>query len=142
MSFDVRAIKGDIEFGANGDLVRVTNSDKLAQDIIKLLNTPIGSSPLNPGYGSSLTVEQIGETPTVYGIIEQTRAIITQALEQLTTLQAAQAAEQTLTDAETLVDFEAPIVERDEVDPRQYNIVVNALSRDLTPLTIALVVRY
>jgi len=142
MSFDVRAIGGDIEFGLNGDLIRVTDSDKLAQDVIKLLNTPIGSSPLNPGYGSSLTVEQIGDIPGVEGVIEQTKAIITQALEQLIAQQAAQATIQSLTDSETLIDFEAPLVERDEIDPRQYNIVVNAVSRDLTPLTIALVVRY
>ena len=142
MSFDIRAINGDIEFGSNGDLVKIINSDKLAQDIIKLLNTPLGSNPLNPGYGSPLTAERIGQVVDAEGVTEQTRAAVTQALEQLITLQTFQAATQSLTDAETLVDFEDPIVEQDEVDPRQFNIVVNALSRDLTPLTVALVVRY
>lgn len=142
MSFDIKVLNGDIEFDANGDLFTMADSDKLAQDIVKLLNTPIGTSPLNPGYGSPLTVNNIGEVVEVDAVIQQTQSAIAQALEQLISLQALQQAVQPITDAETLIDFETPIVEQDEVDPRQFNIVVNALSRDLTPLTVALVVRY
>jgi len=142
MSFDIKAFSGDVEIGSNGDLSQVTDSDKLAQDVLKLLNTPIGTNPLNPGYGSMLTVNQVGEAVYTEGLVEQTKRIITDALEQLITQQAYQAAIQPLTDAETLVDFETPIVERDSQDPRQFNIVVNAISKALTPLAIALVVRY
>lgn len=142
MSFDIKAFSGDVEIGSNGDLSQVTDSDKLAQDILKLLNTPIGTNPLNPGYGSMLTVNQVGDAVYTEGLVEQTKRIITDALEQLITQQAYQAAIQPLTDAETLVDFETPIVERDSQDPRQFNIVVNAISKALTPLAIALVVRY
>jgi phage baseplate assembly protein W len=143
MSFDVRAFNGDVELGQNGDFMTVTDSDKLAQDIIKLLNTPIGTNPLNPGYGSTLTVNQIGTSIlSAADLIDQTKTTITQALEQLISQQNAQSAIQPLTDAETLVDFETPIVEQDPQEPRRFNIAVNAISRGLTPLTIALVVRF
>jgi len=142
MSFDIRAFTGDIEIGSNGDLIQITDSDKLAQDVVKLLNTPIGTNPLNPGYGSMLTVNQIGEAVSVEGLVQQTKTIITEALEQLISQQIIQAAIQPVTDAETLIDFETPIVQQDPLDPRQFNIVVNAISKALTPLAIALVVRY
>jgi hypothetical protein len=143
MSFDIKAISGDVELGQNGDLTIITDSDKLAQDIIKLLNTPIGTNPVNPGYGSTLTVNQIGTgIVSAADLVNQTKITITQALEQLISQQNAQSAIQFLTDAETLVDFETPIVEQDPQEPRQFNIAVNAISRDLTPLTIALVVRF
>lgn len=142
MSFDIKAFSGDVEFGPNGDLSRVVNSDKLAQDVLKLLNTPIGTNPMNPGYGSPLTVNQIGTNVSTEGLIEQTKRIISESLEQLIVQQAYQSAIQTLTDAETIVDFETPIVVSDAQDPRQFNIVVNAISKALTPLSIALVVRY
>lgn len=142
MSFDVKAINGDIELGSNGDLVQYTDSDKLAQDIIKLLNTPLDSDPINPGYGSPLTVEQIGEVLSTDGLIEYTKHTIARALEQLITIQTYQSTFQQLSDAETLINFETPIVEPDASDPRQFNIAINAISRNLTPLTIALVVRF
>lgn len=142
MSFDIKVLNGDIEFDANGNLRTMTDSDKLAQDIVKILNTPIGTSPLNRGYGSSLTVNDIGTVFDADVVIQQTQSVIAQALEQLIALQALQQATQSITDAETLIDFETPIVEQDTVDPRQFNIAVNALSRDLIPLTVALVVRY
>lgn len=142
MSFDIRAITGDIEFAPNGDFKQVVNSDKLAQDVVKLLNTPIGTNPLNLGYGSPLTVAQIGEAVDADQLVENTKAVISQALEQLIASQSLQAAIQPLTDAETIIDFETPVVEQDSQDPRQFNIAVNAISKDLTPLTIALVVRY
>jgi phage baseplate assembly protein W len=142
MSFDIKVLNGDIEFDGSGNLRTMRNSDKLAQDVIKVLNTPIGTSSLNLGYGSSLTANDIGTAVDVDRVIQQTQASIAQALEQIISLQALQQAVQPLTDAETIVDFETPIVEQDSQDPRQFNIAVNALSRDLTPLTVALVVRF
>jgi hypothetical protein len=142
MSFDIFAISGDIELGRNGDVARVTDSDKLAQEVIKLLNTTIGSDPLNPNYGSLLTSARLGSGIDVDSIVGQTQAILTEALEQLVQLQEFQSSFQTLTDAETIVGFEPPIVELDDAEPRQFNVMINALSRDLTPLTIAFVARF
>lgn len=143
MSFDIRVIEGDLVLGANGDAMRIVDSDKLAQDVIKVLNTPIGSNPLNLNYGSTLTTAQIGE-PVINpsAIVAQTTAAVQQALEQLIAMQEQQKSFQRITDAETIVDFESPLVEQDPIEPRQFNIVVNAISRDLTPISIALVVKF
>jgi len=143
MSFDIRLVNGDIQLGGNGDVDRVVDSEKLAQDVIKLLNTTIGSDPLNPNYGSTLTSSDIGQaiaSPT--NMAAQAQAVIAQGLDQLIAIQGLQRSIQTVTDAETIMDFDAPVVEIDPIEPRQFNIIVNAISRDLTPIAIAFTVRY
>ena len=143
MSFDIRLTDGDIQLGGNGDVDRVVDSDKLAQDVIKLLNTTIGSDPLNPNYGSTLTSSNIGQAiASPDNMAAQAQAVISQGLDQLIALQGLQRTIQTVTDAETILDFDAPVVEIDPIEPRQFNITVNAISRDLTPITIAFVVRF
>lgn len=143
MSFDILAINGDVELGRDGDVQQVTDSDKLAQDVIKILNTTLQSDPLNPGYGSLLTAMRLG-TPVIDpdGLVAQAQAVLIESLERLVQLQEQQASFQDLSDAETIVDFETPIVEIDPQEPRQFNVIVNALSRDLTPMTIAFVARF
>jgi hypothetical protein len=143
MSFDIRLVDGDIQLGGNGDVDRVVDSDKLAQDVIKLLNTTIGSDPLNPNYGSTLTSSDIGQaiaSPT--NMAAQAQIVIAQGLDQLIAIQGLQRSIQTVTDAETILDFDTPVVELDPIEPRQFNIRVNAISRDLTPITVAFIVRF
>lgn len=142
MSFDIKAISGDIELGRNGDVVRVADSDKLAQDVIKLLNTTLESDPLNPGYGSILTSAMIGSGSTdPQSLAAQAEVIIGDALDQLIAQQQFQRTFQAMTDAETIIDFDSPIVEIDPEEPRQFNVRVDAISRDLTPLMLAFVIR-
>ena len=142
MSFDIKAINGDIELGPNGDVVRVVDSDKLAQDVIKLLNTTLESDPLNPGYGSLLTNAMIGSgNKEPQSLAAQAQVIIADALDQLIAQQQFQKTFQALTDAETIIDFNTPLVEQDPQEPRQFNIQVDAVSRDLTPITLAFVIR-
>lgn len=142
MSFDIRLVDGDIVLGDTGDVDRVVDSDKLAQDVIKLLNTTIGSDPLNLNYGSPLTSSSIGTIVDSLSIITRTQAVISQGLEQLIATQDMQRSIQSLSDAETIVDFDTPVVEQDPIEPRQFNIVVNAISKDLTPITLAFVMRF
>lgn len=141
MSFDLRAPNGDLELGSDGDVALVRDTDKLAQDVIKVLNTTLGSDPFNISYGSSLTTAHVGQALDPLMVTTRTQFIISQALDQMIATQAFQRTIQFVSDAETIVDFEAPIVEQDSQDPRQFNISVRAISRDLTPLTIVLVIR-
>lgn len=141
MSFDIRAISGDLEFGSNGDLALVIDSDKLAQDVIKIVNTTLGTDPLNPSYGSTLTSASIGQGIDPLMVTTRTQFIIAQALERLLEIQSFQRTIQFVSDAEAIVDFDTPIVSQDSTDPRQFNVIITAIARDETPLTLALVVR-
>ncbi len=143
MSFDLYGINGDLELGANGDVRRVTDSDKLAQDVLKLLNTTLGSDPFYPGYGSVITATSLGmPNDNPESLVSRAQIVLTEVLQLLVNTQEAQSTYQSLTDAETIVDFDTPIVEVDPAEPRQINILVNALSRALTPLSIAFVIRF
>lgn len=143
MSFDLRAINGDLELSPDGDVRQVIDSDKLAQDVLKLLNTTYGTDPFYPGYGSVITAASIGmpnDNPD--SLVSRAQIILTEVLGQLVSTQQAQSTYQPLTDAETIIDFDTPIVEIDPTDPRQINVLINALSKGLTPLSIAFVIRF
>lgn len=140
MSFDILATNGDIQFNNRGDVAKVVDSDKLAQDVIKMLNTTLGSDPLNPSYGSPLTVNLVGRVPSREIAQMKVAQILEESLDKMIRLQDFQRTYQVLTDAETIVEFESPIVEQDSLDPRQYNIVINAISRDLTPITLTMTI--
>ena len=60
MSFDFRIKDGDLSIGEDGDLNRVENTDKLVQDILKIIITPIGTNQFYPWYGSRLSKSMIG----------------------------------------------------------------------------------
>jgi phage baseplate assembly protein W len=140
MSFDLRIIEGDIVINRRGDVDNVVNSDKLAQDVLKVLNTTLGSDPFNPNYGSLLTAASIGQMSNIDIVTVQIQNIIEQSLQSLIQMQTLQKTYQYVSDAETIVDFDSPIVEQSATDPRQYNITVSAVSRDMTPITMSFMV--
>ena len=39
MSFDIKISQGDLAIGSDGDLARVEDTDKLVQDVLKILMT-------------------------------------------------------------------------------------------------------
>ena len=46
--------RGDLQFDQNGQLMVVQNSDKLMQNVGKILLTQVGNSLINPDYGTAL----------------------------------------------------------------------------------------
>ena len=71
MSYDLRVINGDLSIGSDGDLVKVTDSDKLVQDILKILTTPLNTNKFLPTYGSPITKTLIGTSVYDFSFIEQ-----------------------------------------------------------------------
>jgi len=141
VSFDLYASSGDLELGNNGDLLLVRDSDKLVQDVLKLLNTTTGSDPLNPMYGSILTSASLGQIMDPLVLATRAQMVIAEALDNLISIQQYQRSIQFMSEAESIVDFDTPIVEQDASDSRQYNIYVSAISKELVPLTIQIEVR-
>jgi phage baseplate assembly protein W len=130
MSFDLRINSGDLAIGTDGDLSQVQDTEKLIQDILKMLMTPLGGNVFFPWYGSQLTDSTIGQvldhTMTV-SVIQQT---IRSNMETLQKMQRQQVANgEPLSPNELLAVIESISVTRNTFDPTYYQIVVKVLTR-------------
>lgn len=130
MSFDLRLDNGDLALGSSKDLDRVFNDDKLRQDLVKVILTPLGSNKLFPWYGSPLTDKSLGHVfdPKIISM-ETTNALI-YALNNLMTLQKDQAkGGQYTSPAESIGQIVDVSAEPSVYDARQININVSVASR-------------
>ena len=48
MSFDLQIKNGDLQIGSNGDVAQVFDTEKLVQDILKILLTQSGANTFFP----------------------------------------------------------------------------------------------
>lgn len=132
MSFDFQLIDGDIKIKSDGQVRTVTGIEKLKQDIVKIIVTPIGSSILHRWYGSSIDETVIGR-PSNDGLkFEEIRTSIDESLDRLKKLQLAQASGQNVTQSEIINFVESVIVQRSIYDPRQINAIVSVITKDFS----------
>jgi len=141
MSFDLKLFGGDLVF-KDGDFDTVENSDKLVQDVLKLVSTQIGSNPFFPAYGSPITQALIGtayETDFVENVAsQQLRA----SLERLQELQRDQVRQnQIVTAEEQIASIENVRVSQDRADPRRYIVNLTVISKAFqrVPVSFAVV---
>ncbi|MFW9872657.1 MAG: hypothetical protein ACFFG0_06100 [Candidatus Thorarchaeota archaeon] len=141
MSFDLKLFKGDLVI-KNGDFDIVENSDKLVQDVLKLVSTQIGSNPFFPAYGSPITQSMVG---TAYGV-EFSEDVATQqlrsSLEKLQDLQRDQIKQnQIVTPEEQIAAIENIRVSRAQDDPRYFIVKLTVISKAFqrVPVSFAVV---
>ena len=130
MSFDLKISRGDIAIGSDGDFDTVQDHEKLIQDILKMLQTPLGKNVFFPWYGSLLTDVMIGQvldhTMTTTIIQQQIRS----NLETLQRMQRDQLSKgQQMTPGELLAAIQRVSVHRNTTDPTNYQIVVRVISK-------------
>lgn len=136
MSFDVQLSNGDVQLTSGGELVKVEGTNKLVQDILKVLYTTLGDDPFNPSYGSVLTDDTIGSSimPNILNV--QAQDAIVNSLEILQESQAEQKLYQKVTATETLASIGEISINQDTTEPRQYNVSLTVLSGELEPITL------
>ena len=132
MSFDLQLINGDLSLNADGSIRTVTGTDKLKQDIVKIILTPIGSVIFHPWYGSSITDENIGEVIPIARLSENITIALSESLGRLQKLQRSQATGQKVLLSEMISTVKEIAVQRNSIDLRQVNVIVVVISRDLT----------
>ncbi len=132
MSFDLALIGSDLNKRPDGTIRTVTRSNKLKQDIIKIILTPIGSVKYHLWYGSSVSEGTIGEVLPDSMLFQDITTALQQSLSRLQTLQRAQASNQTVELSEILASINDIQVQRNPSDPRQVNVIVVAMSKDFT----------
>lgn len=140
MSFDLALIDSDISIKADGTLRTVTNTNKLKQDVIKIILTPMNSSIFHPWYGSQINEGLIGEIPSDSFLFQYISNALTESINRLQTLQRSQATGQRVTPAEMISSIRSIEVQRAPDDPRQVNVVVVLLSKDLTAIEEAFLI--
>jgi len=137
MSFDLKIQNGDLVLN-QGALQTVVDSEKLIQDILKILLTDIGGNPLQPSYGSYLSRSVIGN-PLQNGAITQiAKSQINTCLVNLQQLQQLQIKSmQKVSADEQLAAITGISVIRSSFDPRLFNIKVSGLTKGFQPVSTA-----
>ena len=142
MSFDFKINStGDLSIGEDGDLSRVENTEKLIQDILKIVITPMGSNQFYPWYGSRLSKSLIGQVFDFEFLSTVASSQLQNALENLQRLQQEQARQQRVTPFEQLAAVKGVRIERNQVDPRYFLVIINTLTRAFTEANTALTIR-
>jgi len=137
MSFDLKIVKGDIAIGNNGDLQKIEDTEKLAQDILKMLITRLGSNIFYPWYGSLVSQSLVGQAFDFEFSNTIASSQIQNALESLQRLQQRQAAEQRVTPFEQIAAVRRIIVSRNRTDPRNFSVQVEVATRALSVVSVA-----
>lgn len=129
MSFDLKLVGGDLVI-KNGDLDTVQDSDKLVQDVLKLVSTQLGSNPFFPGYGSPISQALVGTAYETTFVESMATQQLKASLERLQSLQQDQIRKnQTVTPDEQIAAIEDVSVSQARNDPRYYLVQLTVISK-------------
>jgi len=139
MSFDLKLFGGDLVIN-NGDLAIVEDSDKLIQDILKLVSTQLGSNPFFPAYGSPISQALIGTSDVIFAqdvAITQLQA----SIERLKDLQQDQIKNnQIVTAEEQIAVIKDVSVKQARDDPRYYYVNLTVINKAFQSVPISFAV--
>jgi phage baseplate assembly protein W len=141
MSFDLKLENGAIVL-EGGDLKTVVKHDKLSQDLVKIIVTPVGSSSVNPWYGSALNEKVVGSSLSQKLQDQEIFNTVQFAVQNLKSLQERQAnTGQLLSPSEQISKITNIFVERSKTDAREMFISVEIRTRDGEIITETLTAR-
>ena len=136
MSFDLRIKNADLSI-INGKLEKVTGSDKLIQDILKIIYTDAGTNPFNPWYGSYFNKSIVGSNFDSEMIVKISQNQLQNTLDMLKKIQQLQVSSlQTVTPDEQIASIVDISVNRSKVEPRLFDVIIKVLTRALTPVNV------
>lgn len=136
MSFDLSLNKGDLRVGSTGDLATIQDTDKLIQDVLKIVHTPVGSNPFYPSLGSNITSFNIGMNLNSDFLESRVEASLLATIQTIQSIQRRQEAVQIVTAAEKILRINSVSAKIDSKEPRQFNISISVASGEVTNLTL------
>ena len=135
MSFDLKITSGDFSI-ENGDLKKVTDTEKLIQDLLKICVTPTGTNSFNPWYGSLLSKTMVGAPMDQEMITSISKIQLENAIQNLKSLQESQAKQfQNISPFEQINYIMGISVTRSIEDLRLFKIKISVLSKGLKPVS-------
>lgn len=137
MSFDLKIINGDLVI-KNGQLTTIVDSEKLIQDLLKICLTSAGTNPLHPWYGSFISRTLVGNPLHSSIIVQIGKSQLTTALQNLKNLQDLQVKSFQRVSADEQINAITDIViNRNQVDPRLFDVEVKAITKGFKPISTA-----
>lgn len=135
MSFDLKLENGNLKI-KNGDLETVSNTDKLIQDVLKMVLTPVGANKMQIWYGSNFGKTIIGTPLDPDFSKELAVSQLVSALETLKTLQENQAVYQSVSASESISQVLGVRVDQDDNEPRFIRVFLSVLNKAAARATI------
>ena len=130
MSFDLRLKGGDLALGSNRDLSTVEGSEKLVQEVLKIVSTDLGGNPFFPWYGCPISQSLVGTSYPTNFIASVASTQLRTSLETLQKMQKVQLSDgQVVTPQEQIAAVQDVFVARNAVDPRFFVITLTVLSK-------------
>jgi hypothetical protein len=130
MSFDLKIKNGDLVI-TNASLVTVQDTDKLIQDVLKIMITEVGTNVFFTWYGSYVGSSMIGQTD--FGFSRS--LAVQQASNAITTLQnlqfQQQSSSQKVSASELIAALKGVYIDRNPIDPTEFDVFISVLSKDL-----------
>jgi hypothetical protein len=140
MSFDLKIIDGDLVI-TRGSLRTVRDSEKLIQDILKMALTEAGSNPMFPWYGSYISRTLIGSVLDVSVTFQVAHSQLQNSLQNLKDLQQVQVKSGQIVSADEQINSILDIsINRNNNDPRLFDVIIKATSKGFKPITTAFTV--
>jgi len=136
MSFDLKLENGNLKIGANGDLEAVVNTNKLIQDVLKMVLTPVGANKMQIWYGSNFGRTLIGTPLDLEFAKEIAISQLVSSVEMLKTLQQNQAEYQSVSASEAIMRVLGIRVDQDDKKPRFLRVFLSVLNRSAVRATI------
>lgn len=137
MSFDLKVSGGDLVI-LNGDLRKVVDSEKLIQDILKIAQTPAGSNPSFPWYGSFVSRTLIGSGLDTKIILQVGQSQLQNSIQSLMELQGDQVKSgQRMSADEQIKSILDISITRSNKNLTTFNVKIRVLSKGLKPITTA-----
>jgi len=140
MSFDLKLDEGDLRI-ENGDLAVIFDTNKLTQDLLKIIITPLNSNPINPWYGSNVGLALIGNTFDLDFGLEAARMQVSTAIDNLLRMQISQSQQQVLSPAESILSIKDIYVNTNPIERRLVEIKASVISAALTVTDVRFTVR-
>lgn len=137
MSFDLKLFGGDLVI-KNGDFDTVEDTQKLVQDVLKLISTQLGSNPFWPGYGSPITQVIVGLPYDQQFVQDTATSQLEKSLQQLQKNQQDQSKQnQIVTPEEQIASFQDIEVSRAVDDPRYYIVKLTVISKSFQRIPVS-----
>lgn len=141
MSFDLLIQKGDLRIASDGGFEKVEDTNKLIQEILKIVHTPLGSNVFYPWYGSPISKTLIGQVLDTEFVATVASNQLQTSLENLQRLQQRQSLEQRVTPFEQLAGIKNISISRNQVDLRHFLVTIDVISRALSVVSTQLEIK-
>lgn len=139
MSYDFKIVNGDWSI-SNGQLEKVEDTDKLIQDLLKMIHYPLGKNRLYPWYGCPIADSMVGTVMDTEFVSTMASTQLASSIEMLQKLQKEQAKIQSVSPFELIAALKEVSVQRSSVDYRYYSILVNLFSKALKQVSVKFLV--